>query len=83
MKLFSDGHYSVYVYPEGGEPHHLPHCHVRWAKGDTILALPTLIVLAGHRLPRSGRRLLREQLDEICAGWDSVNLEVKVYKNEQ
>lgn len=76
MRVLDNGSYIVYVYSEIGQPHHLPHCHVHWAKGDTVVALPTLTVLAGPPLPRDGRRFLLEGVEEICACWDRLNSEV-------
>jgi len=66
------GAYSVHVYAEYGQPHHLPHCQVRWSGGDCQVALPSLRVLAGE-LPPAARRVLIEHLDEICAAWDHLN----------
>ena len=67
------GRFSVHVYAEAGQPHHLPHCHVRWSDGSTQVALPTLRVLAGEELPRPGRELLLDHLGEVCAAWDRLN----------
>lgn len=78
MRVVNRGSFSVYVYREVGQPHHLPHCHIRWARGDTVVALPLLTVLAGPLLPRSERQLLLDQLEEICAWWDKLNPEVTV-----
>ncbi|MBA2446698.1 MAG: DUF4160 domain-containing protein [Chloroflexi bacterium] len=57
VRVVGRGRFSVYVYAEAGQPHHLPHCHVRWSDGSTQVALPTLWVLAGDELPRPAREL--------------------------
>jgi hypothetical protein len=67
------GRFSVYVYVEIDQPHHLPHCHVRWPDGSIQVGLPTLRVLAGGELPSVARDLVRDYLDEICAAWDRLN----------
>ena len=65
----------MYVYAEVGQPHHLPHCHVRWPDGSIQVALPTLRVLAGGEIPPAARQLLLDHLDQICAVWDRLNPE--------
>lgn len=75
MKALQSGKFTVYVYREIGERHHLPHCHVRWEEYETVITLPTLRHLAGSALPRSARRLLLEHLDEIYRIWVELNQE--------
>lgn len=78
MLAFRYDAFSVYVYPETGQQHHLPHCHVRWAEGDTVVALPSQEILAGPSLPKAARRLLLDRMEEICSCWDELNPEVTV-----
>lgn len=73
MNVLDSGRFSVYVYDEVGQPHHLPHCHVRWEGNDTSVALPTLIVLAGKPLPKAAMKLLLANLDKIYEAWDQLN----------
>lgn len=73
VRVISSGRFSVYVYHEEGQPHHLPHCNVRWSDGSSQVALPSLLVLAGDELPFPARRLLLDHLEEICAAWDRLN----------
>jgi hypothetical protein len=75
VRVLSSGPYSVYVYAEGRQPHHRPHCHVRWAGGGASVALPDLTVLAGSGLPRTVGRLLEEHVDAIMAVWNALNPE--------
>jgi hypothetical protein len=63
----------VYVYDEAGQPHHLPHCNVRWPDGDTQVALPSLEVIIGDPLPLLAWQLLQDELERICAKWDELN----------
>lgn len=67
------GAYVVYVYPEVGGQHKLPHCHIRWGENSIAVALPSLVVVAGGALPRDARAVLTENLDLICAAWDELN----------
>jgi hypothetical protein len=78
VRVVRRGRFSVYVYAEVGQPHHLPHCYVRWSDGSTQVALPTLRVLAGDDLPSQARQLLRENLEEIYAAWNLLNPERSV-----
>jgi len=73
MTILSFGKYSVCVYPEYGQPHHLPHCHVRWPDGNVKVALPDLMIIVGGELPREARTVLLENLDEICRCWNQLN----------
>lgn len=75
MKVLDNGKFSVYVYREIGQSHHLPHCHVRWADGATVVTLPLLIRMAGTPLPKSAKQLLLDHLEEICNVWNNINLE--------
>ena len=58
---------------EGGQPHHLPHCNVRWPDGSVQVALPTLLLLAGGPLPSEALALLRDSLEALCAEWNRLN----------
>lgn len=73
VRVVTRGRFSVYVYAEVGQPHHLLHCHVRWSDSSSQVALPTLTVLAGDDLPTAARLLLVDNLGEICAEWDRLN----------
>ena len=75
MKVLDDGKFSIYVYREIGQPHHLPHCHVRQADGETVVSLPMLIKIAGRPLSKSAKQLLLTHLEEICSAWNKINPE--------
>ncbi len=66
-----DGTYSVYVYARDHPP---PHCHVYW-KGDraALVDLMTLQPIAGDRLPRQGKALVRANVAALQAAWDQLN----------
>ncbi len=65
----------MYVYAERGQPHHLPHCNVRWPDGNAQVSLPDLVLLAGAPLPREAHALLVQHLDAIVATWNALNPE--------
>lgn len=69
------GKFSVWVYSEINAAHKLPHCHIHWSDGASVVALPTLEVIAGPRLPREARTLLEVHLEDICQAWDERNPE--------
>ena len=75
VKVVQRGRFSVYVYREVGQPHHSPHCNVRWSDGDTQVELPTLRRIIGTPLPGEAQRLLAEYRDEIVAAWNQLNPE--------
>ena len=75
MRVLGDGTYSIYVYPETGQPHHWPHCHVRWADDETVVQLPLPMVIAGPPLPKNAKLLLIENLEQICNAWNNINPE--------
>lgn len=66
--------FSVYVYREVGQRHHLPHCNVRWTDGSTSqVALPSLQVFVGKALTRRAHRLLVSHIEELVAEWNRLN----------
>ena len=75
MKFAERGVYRVYVYREVGQPHHLPHCNVRWPNGDTQVELPTLREIIGTPLPKAARQLVADELLALVAAWNSLNPE--------
>jgi hypothetical protein len=52
------GRFSVYVFPEEGQPHSRPHCHIYWVDGAASVDLLNFAVLAGDPVPAEGRELL-------------------------
>ncbi len=66
-----DGTYSVYVYARDHPP---PHCHVYWkADRASMVDLMTLQVIAGDRLPRQGKALVRANVAALLAAWNRLN----------
>ena len=72
-RVASDGKFIIYVYVERGGKHHTPHCHVVWADGETILAIPSLNQITGDPLPRADLALARAYLDAIADKWEELN----------
>jgi hypothetical protein len=75
VKVAEHGGFRVYVYRKVGQPHHLPHCNVRWADGDTQVELPTLRTIIGTPLPRAAHAMLEDNLDALVAAWNALNAE--------
>ena len=75
VKVVEQSGFRVYVYREIGQPHHLPHCNVRWSDGDTQVELPTLTPIIGTPLPRGARQLLDVERESIVAAWNLLNPE--------
>ncbi|MHB8576078.1 MAG: DUF4160 domain-containing protein [Dehalococcoidia bacterium] len=73
VRVATRGRFSIYVYAEIGQPHHLPHCDVRWSDGNAQVALRSRTVLVGGPLPAAAARLLYDEYDKICAAWDALN----------
>ncbi len=73
VRVVVAGRFRVYVYAEGGQPHHLPHCNLRWPGGEAQVSLRTLSVLAGDPLPREAHLLLVRHLDALVAAWNTLN----------
>jgi hypothetical protein len=73
VRVARRGGYVVYVYAEGGQSHHLPHCHVVWSDGETAVELPNGNRLAGDKLPAVARELVRDAMDEIVVVWNRLN----------
>jgi len=72
-RVFTIGAFVVYVYAERGNPHKQPHCHVNGKGTSTVVAIRTLTVLAGPKLPRNVRQALLDGLDELIARWEQLN----------
>lgn len=75
VRVAQRGRFSIYVYVERGERHHLAHCHVRWSDGTTPVALPDLFVLGGDPLPRAAMLLLEEHRTALVDAWNLLNPE--------
>jgi Domain of unknown function (DUF4160) len=73
VRVVASGRFSVYVFAEEGQPHHLPHCHVRWSDGQAVVELPSRRRRSGHALPAAARQLLEDHAAEIEAAWNRLN----------
>lgn len=73
VKVVQRGRFSIYVYAESGQPHHLPHCHVYWSDGESVIGLARLSVLSGPPLPAAARELLRDYLADAKRAWTRLN----------
>lgn len=75
VKVVQRGRFGVYVYAERGERHHLPHCHMYWSDGESVVSLRDGELLRGDDVPAAARRLIQAHLGEIRRVWDSLNPE--------
>jgi hypothetical protein len=73
VRVVVQGRFAVYVYAEGGQPHHLPHCNVRWPGGDAQVSLRDMRVLTGDPLPREARVLVTRHRRARRAAWNALN----------
>ena len=79
MKVAFTDFIAIYVYSsEVFQPHHLPHCHVRWSNGETVVAIPTLRTIVGKRLPKGTKKLLLNHFNDICKAWNKLNPELPI-----
>jgi hypothetical protein len=67
--------FAFHVYRERGQPHHLPHCHVRRSDGsaETVVAIASLKVIVGPALSRKERRALEEDRETLSEAWETHN----------
>jgi len=67
--------FSLHVYPERGERHHQPHCHIRRRDGsaETVISLLTLDVLAGPSASAAERAALRDNSKDLNDAWKRQN----------
>lgn len=72
VRVVTHARYRVYVYPEEGGQHNLPHCHVYWADGSCVVGIETLHVLAGD-VDRQAVLLVSEYQEHILAAWQRLN----------
>lgn len=75
VKVAQRGRFSVYVHREIGQPHHRPHCHVRWSEDEVRVTVPDAELLAGQKLPAAARELVNDSMPDITAAWNRLNPE--------
>jgi hypothetical protein len=74
-RAFRFGNYGVFVPQERGQPHNLPHAHVKY-RGQLVASvfLLTLTVYRQHeRLPEDLLVRLREAQAEMLVMWEKLN----------
>jgi len=69
--IVRDGTFPIYVYSGDHPP---PHCHVYW-NGDKVALVELLsaTVIAGNRLPKNGKALIRKNIATPRAAWNRLN----------
>jgi Domain of unknown function (DUF4160) len=73
VQVVRRGRIRIAVYPETGERHNTPHCHVYWPDGRCSIALDTMRLLAGKQPPAGAWRLLDEFRDDLRRAWTALN----------
>jgi hypothetical protein len=72
---FRLGNVGVYVYAELGQPHHLPHAHIK--QGGQHIGSVYLLTLEIYncriRLPRDLRDAIAEAQSDLLQRWQELN----------
>lgn len=69
------GNFSVYVFDERGQRHHLPHAHIqqRGRRVASIFLLSLEVYDCRERLPPALLEAIREEQDNLLATWVELN----------
>jgi hypothetical protein len=69
------GNFAVYVYDERGQPHHLPHAHIK--ERDRLVASIYLATLEVYHcrgsLPRTLLDAIRREQEGLIERWKELN----------
>ena len=74
-RVFRHRNYGVYIGDERGEPHHLPHAHVK-ERRDIVwtINLYTLEPMhASKKMPKALVERLREEQETMIGIWERLN----------
>lgn len=69
------GNFRVYVYDERGQPHHLPHAHIKQGKRRVASIFLLSLEVYDNRdpLPRSLIKTIHEKQDDLLNLWRELN----------
>jgi Domain of unknown function (DUF4160) len=69
------GNFGVYVYDERGQPHHLPHAHikVRGGRVASIFLLSLEVYDNRNPLPRTLIKEIHERQEDLLRLWQELN----------
>jgi hypothetical protein len=69
------GNFAVYVYDERGQPHHLPHAHIK-QRGRRVASIFLLSLEVYHNrepLPRALIDAIHVQQEDLLRLWQELN----------
>lgn len=74
-RILTFGSHAVYVWPEHGQPHHLPHAHIkmRGRRVASIFLLTLEVFDQVERLPPQLVAHIREHHEALLAAWEELN----------
>lgn len=69
------GNFGVYVYDERGQPHHLPHAHVKQGgrRVASIFLLSLEVYDNRNPLPRTLIKEIHERQEDLLTLWQELN----------
>jgi hypothetical protein len=69
------GNFAVYVFDERGQPHHLPHAHIkqRRRRVASVFLLSLEVYDCRDRLPQALLDEIRKEQDNLLAKWVELN----------
>lgn len=69
------GNFRVYVYAERGQPHHLPHAHIKLGRQRVASIFLLSLEVYDNRdpLPRSLIKAIHENQDDLLNLWRELN----------
>lgn len=73
VRIARRGKIAIYVYPEEGQPHDRPHCHIYSPDAETVVALEPVEILAGRVPSAAAFTLFLEHLSVIKEAWNRLN----------
>lgn len=75
VRVVPRGRFRITAEAELGERHQLPHCHVSWRDGESVVDLRDEALLGGDGGPAAARTLVRDHRRDIRRAWDRLNSE--------
>jgi hypothetical protein len=74
-RILTYGNYGVFVIDERGQPHHLPHAHIklRRTRVASVFVYTLEFFNAVERLPSGLVEHITEHQDDLIAAWEEEN----------
>lgn len=74
-RILTHGNYAVFVLPEGGERHHLPHAHIkhRGQRVASIFLISLKVFDDFERLPPGLLAEIRQNQELLLSEWRKLN----------